>query len=383
MKVILRLFLPLCIFSFIAFGISTAVLGVNSDFSFSELSETSGENGTTTTLEGEFNRIKVDVPACNMLIKPHSENNARVTVNGQNHGKLNAKISGGTLKIYTDWNGNPFGWLERLFKGDLFYGNEVTVTVLVPDKYYEELKIGVGAGTAICEDVAARNVKLDLSAGDLKYTQPDGYKAENVDIHVSAGNLYAFNVKTREYMIDVSAGGAVVYGLSGSGKIDVSAGSAKAQFDYLDGDMDIDVSAGEAIIGLPYGASATIDCDKSAGDIIINIDEDYGAEHHHGASSGDKYAADGEKVRINDGTYLIDAHVSAGDIKIIDSDRFQPQSDVIDSVVITGTTAATSIAAVSEKSPVEVSADVIEQAVVITSVDQVDSVVPVESGTAN
>ncbi len=372
MKVILRLFLPLCIFSFIAFGISTAVLGVNPDFSFPELYETSVE-GSTTTLEGEFDRIKVDVPACKMLIKPHSENYAKVTVNGNNYGKLNANISGDTLKIYTDWGGSPLDWLERLFKGDLFQSTDVMVTVLVPDKEYEELKVGVGAGTAICEDVAARNVELDLSAGDLKYTQP-GFEAENVDIHVSAGNLYAFNVKTREYRIDVSAGAAYVYGLTGSGKIDVSAGSAEAQFDQLNGDMEIDVSAGEAVVGLPIDASALIDCDKSAGDIIINVchsHNNHDEEHRHGWSSDDQYAEDGEKIYIREGRYLIDAHVSAGDIKIIDADRFQPQGDVIYAVVDTGIPTATSMSAASEQYPVEVSADDINQAVKVEPVEEV------------
>ncbi|MGN1108380.1 MAG: DUF4097 family beta strand repeat-containing protein [Oscillospiraceae bacterium] len=301
MKALIRIFLPLCIFSFIAFGISTAVLGVNPDYAHSELSATSGET-STTTLEGEYDRIKVEAGASKVVIKPHSEGYTRVTVDGQNITRVNAKISGGELKIYNEWQ-NPGNWINRLFDGSLFYTPAAKVTVLVPDKVYEELKLYCGAGDVECSGVRSIKTKLDASAGEVRYTQPDMY-TESIEIDVSAGSLKAYNVHTEKYDIDVSAGGAVVYGLTGEGDVNVSAGSATVYFDELNGDCDVDVSAGEAILYIPEDASADIKCSRSAGDIKIN------------ACGVNKTASDNENIKLNGGEYEIDASVSAGSIKI-------------------------------------------------------------------
>lgn len=300
MKALIRIFLPLCIFSFIAFGISTAVLGVNPDYAHSELSATSGET-STTTLEGEYDRIKVEAGASKVVIKPHSENNTRVTVDGQNITRVNAKISGGELKIYNEWQ-NPGDWFKRLFDGSMFTPS-AKVTVLVPDKVYEELKLYCGAGDVECSGVKSKKTKLDASAGEVRYTQPDMY-TESIEIDVSAGSLKAYNVHTEKYDIDVSAGGAVIYGLTGEGDVNVSAGSATVYFDELNGDCDVDVSAGEAILYIPEDASADIKCSRSAGDIKIN------------ACGVNKTASDNENIKLNGGEYEIDASVSAGSIKI-------------------------------------------------------------------
>ena len=337
MKGLIRIFLPLCIFSFVAFGISTAVLGVNPDNSWAELSTTSGEN-STTTLEGEYDRIKVDAGASKVAIKPHSENYTRVTVDGQNITRVNAKISGSELKIYHEWQ-NPGDWFKNLFDGNMFTPS-AKVTVLVPDKVYEELKLYCGAGDVECSGVKSIKTKLDASAGEIRYTQPDMY-TESIEIDVSAGSLKAYNVHTEKYDIDVSAGGAVVYGLTGEGDINVSAGSATVYFDELNGDCDVDVSAGDATLYIPEDASANIKCRRSAGDIKIN------------ACGVNKTASDNENLKLNGGEYEIDACVSAGGIKIANN------SDSNNNAVTTATNSS-----VAPVEPVEKVGDAVESAVV-------------------
>lgn len=328
MKGLIRIFLPLCICSFIAFGISTAVLGVNG--SYAELSDTSGE-GSTTTLEGEFDSIDIDAGACKLVLKPHSESYARVTVDGQNYGRVNARISGGTLEIYNEWNG-PFDWIRRLFDGSMFNAFNSTVTVLVPDRIYEDLDVSVGGGSVNLDGVAATIVNLSVGAGDLKYTNP-GVKAEYLDIHVSAGSLRAYNAVTENYCINVSAGNAEVYSLTGSGDITVSAGSANVQFAELNGDCNVEVSAGGAVLGIPEDASALIECNKSAGEIKIN------------ACGVNKKAEDGETITLNGGrNSVIYADVSAGNIRIVNT-----TSDNTTAVVT-----AVGVVEVGEDTPVEV-----------------------------
>ncbi|MGN1340132.1 MAG: DUF4097 family beta strand repeat-containing protein [Oscillospiraceae bacterium] len=302
MKALIKIFLPLCIFSFIAFGISTAVLGVNPDADGSGLSESAGES-STTTLEGEFDSIDIDGGASRVTIRPHTEQYTEVTLNDQHYTKVNAKISGNTLKIYNEWNGT-WGWLTNLFNGDIFHNAAAKITVLVPEKIYDELEVSCGAGVVVCDGIRASDVKLDVSAGEIKYTQPEDFAAQEVEMDVSAGSLKAYNVQTERYSINVSAGGADVSGLTGSGEIDVSAGSAKARLARLDGYCDIDVSAGEAVLTVPEDASAKIRCSRSAGEIRIN------------ACGVNRLAGEGEDITINGGEYSISANVSAGNIRI-------------------------------------------------------------------
>lgn len=346
MKVLIRIFLPLCILSFIAFGISTAVLGVNPDVSYSELSGTSGEI-STTTLEGEFDSIDIDSGASKVTVKSHSEDYVRVTVEGQNYAKVNAKISGGTLKVYNEWNGS-WDWLNRLFTGELFNSAAAKITVLVPERVYENLDIYCSSGTVVCDGIKALDVNLKLSSGAVKYKQPDMFTAESIDIKVSSGQMNAYNVQTLEYDIGVSSGNVYVGGLSGSGDISVSSGSVNASFVQLNGNCGIDVSSGDVNVYIPDNASADIQCSRSSGKIRV------------AAFGVDKFAADGETIQLNGGDYNIDVDVSSGSVSVVDGEMAASANDI---VIDTNGGIVTTATGIAEVAPVEAVGDEVQSAV--------------------
>ena len=79
MKVVLRIFIPLCIFSFIAFGISVMFLGtqpVSYDTAASEPEISGGAN--TYDITDSFTSIRADIGAYKLTIKPWSENKTQV-----------------------------------------------------------------------------------------------------------------------------------------------------------------------------------------------------------------------------------------------------------------------------------------------------------------
>lgn len=313
MKVLLKIFIPLCILSFIAFGISIPILGTNEAWN--------GAAGQERTIEftEEITGIKVDIGAYDCTVKPCSGDTAKISISGDNSGRIKAQMSGGELEVYSE--GFGFGWLRfNLFS---WFGS-TKVTVEVPEKEYETLKVYTGAGTTEIKNIRAADVDLSVGAGTLKYTQPD-YTVSDLEIDVSAGKLVAKNAKAKEYSIDVSAGSAEVYGLTGSGSIDVSAGSAKAYLAELNGSCDIDVSAGSASLMLPDDASAKIYCDKSAGSINVN------------ACGVNRDANDDEIITLNGGEYSITADVSAGSIKISNADAGQAEQADATTAVTTST----------------------------------------------
>lgn len=303
MKFIVKIFLPLCIFSFIFFGISVWVLGVNHNAA-SHLSSTSG---WTEEISTDFDTIDVDAPACAVRLMTHDKDftTAKIqTGSGRNEPEI--KVSGGTLKI--QGSGTPFdvfGFFRDFFSGNNISGGyRSTVVVYVPEKTYESINIEVNAGEVSCEEIAAEKVYLGISAGKLNYIQPD-IKAEYVGMDVSAGTLYAKNVNTEKYSIDVSAGSANVYDLTGQGNIDISAGNANVVYAELNGNVGVDVSAGDVVIGLPKDCNATVKCDKSAGTVTVRY-MDYVK----------KSVSDGDKFTIGSGEYRIKTDLSAGSVTI-------------------------------------------------------------------
>lgn len=305
MKVILRLFIPLCIFSFIAFGISVAVLGRDYSSSSEEVIEEvviSGDQRTYEVTES-FTEIRANIGAYKMSIKPWSEDTAKIVISGSDVGNIKASVSGNALSITTEWKWNG-EWFRNLLSGNAF---DAQVQVFVPDKTYGDLDLHVGAGTLTSDGVSADHVTLDVSAGKLNYIQPEGHRAEFIMFDVSAGDLVAKNAAASAYSVEVSAGDAEIYGLTGSGGVDVSAGSARLQFAEVDGGCDVSVSAGDVVLDIPEDASVTFSCGKSAGDIKIM------------AGGVNTSAKDGDNYSINGGTYTFDLDVSAGDIRVVNS----------------------------------------------------------------
>lgn len=305
MKVILRIFIPLCIFSFIAFGISVAVLGRDYSSSSEEVIEEmviSGEQRTFEVTES-FTDIKIDIGAYKLSVKPWNEDTTKIIISGNNADNVKTSVSGDALSITTEWKWDG-KWISNLFSGSAF---DTQVQVFVPDKEYNSLEMHVGAGAITSDGISAAHVKLEVSAGKLNYIQPEGYCADFIKLDVSAGNLVAKNAETSAYSVEVSAGNAEIYGLTGDGGVDVSAGSVRAQYAAVDGGCDVSVSAGDVVLDIPEDASVTFNCDKSAGEIKIM------------ACGVNTSAKDGDNYSINGGTYTFDLDVSAGDIRVVNS----------------------------------------------------------------
>ena len=276
MKVILRIFIPLCVFSFIAFGISVMFLGTQPERTDAAISELviSSDSASTYDITDSFTSIKADIGAYKLTIMPWPEDYAQVTVSGGNSSRIEAGVSGDRLNIQSDWSWGDnwnWNWFRNFVNGSAF---STEVLLKVPDKTYEQVMMYVGAGQLASDGVQAKDVYFDVGAGTLTYTQPSGFRADHISADVSAGSLVVRNAATGSYEFDVSAGNADIYGLTGSGRVDVSAGSAKLQFDELSEDCDVDVSAGDVTLDIPEDSSAKFICDKSAGDIRIMVGQD-------------------------------------------------------------------------------------------------------------
>ena len=299
MKHIIAFFLSLSVFCFIAFGISVAVLGTDNASGNVLMSE-------YTELTGSYSDIEITTNVANIAIYPTEGDITKIFTTERLAKSVSAEIKDDKLIVKLDHSSHIFtdffGFISSLFDG----GNKDCVKVYIPDELYDTVVINTNAGSAEMISVAAKDVKLELSAGNLTYAQPEGMSAHSLFVHLSAGNCTVYNARADKFDIDMSAGNIDVYGLSGKGEIDLSAGNGNINLSELNGDITVNASAGNLDLNLPEGANATIECDKSAGSVTVNYDDVRNDLN------------DNEKVVIGTGDYNIFADISAGGINITD-----------------------------------------------------------------
>ncbi len=298
MKHIVGFFLPLCIFCFVAFGISVAVLGTTP----SADSENITVNDTTTFIDEDFHRIELDSELVSVKIYPTNGNKTIIRTTKSQMDSISYSVSGGALKLYFERNIKDFWDIFHTFTG--VFGQ--SVEIYVPDKQYDNIIATVDAGSTEINGVKFANVDLELNAGSLVFANPEGYLNSSLNVELNAGNCAVYNANTQRFDIAMSAGNIDVYGLTGSGYLEVSAGNGVFNFDKLNGDISIDASAGNAELNIPENSSAIVYCDKTAGNVTVKYNGSNNSLHND------------EDYIIGEGRYAINANISAGNISITD-----------------------------------------------------------------
>lgn len=335
MKALVRIFLPLCIFSFIAFGLTCMFLPRNQV-------ETTAESGSASyTVDGVFNKIKAQTSSYDLYITPWNESYASIEVDESIKDRIVVGLNGDTLDISTKYSFDFFNWfkfgeydfdewLQHLFSGDLFEG--ARVTVYVPEKTYEKLELTSTSGSIASEYIAANEVKLKLTSGSVEYIQPTEHKANKIELRETSGSATLRNAFTDEYDVHLTSGVAYIYSLTGNGRIDLTSGNVEAVMAELNGDCTLKTTSGNIELTIPEYSSATIEPSITSGDLYVNV------------GGIDEYLDDRENVKIGSGTYTIYARMTSGDIEIRGSSEravttsFTPaEAEQITEVVLQGT----------------------------------------------
>ncbi|MBE6901353.1 MAG: DUF4097 domain-containing protein [Ruminococcaceae bacterium] len=295
MKAIVHFFLPLCIFSFIAFGLSLIFLDHNN------INDTLTEEITVIT--EEFSNIDVSSDGINIRVFPSDRHDTVVYANAGALDEISAVVANGTLCIDCEKNIDSFDDFVDTFRDK---GNNF-VEIAVPTAVYDSITAKVNAGVTEIIGISAEAVDLRLNAGDLTFAAPEGYITPMLCAELNAGNCTLYNAQSETFTLDLSAGNMDIYGLSGNGSIDMTAGTVSANFARLDGDINIDASAGSVNINLPVDASFDVYCEKTAGDVTI--------KHGKVKDSLD----DGDNKSVNGGQYGITCDLTAGEVNITDN----------------------------------------------------------------
>ena len=296
MKVLLKIFIPLCILSFIAFGISIPILGTNDEWY-------SVNQPTDRTIEitEEFNEIEIDVNGYDCEIKPCDGDIAKVSISGDTNGRIKAKVSGNKLKVYS-----TIKWISFRLDFWNYWNHDTNIIVEVPEKIYEELSLNNTSGNSYSTGISAKTVKLHATSGTIKYDQPDGFTTDSFKLDITSGNVSATNVATKKYDIHETSGEINVSGLTGEGSIKSTSGDIDISFASLDGDCEFKMTSGDATLIIPDDTSADIHCNKTSGEIIVS------------ACGATQNADNNSTIRLGDGKFKIDTDITSGHLVIKD-----------------------------------------------------------------
>ena len=221
-------------------------------------------------------KITSNMGELNVVLTDDTQLSVEYRQDGASHKpELMVEQKGDTLAIWVD---EGFTWFSL--------GSwERKLTVFLPRIFMEDLEINVNAGNAKVEALSGLDeVEMTLNAGSLIC---DGVTAKEVGLQVNAGTLEASNIR---------------------GSLDgcVNAGKLVASLADLTGDMEIDVSSGNADITVPSDVSARVSLRASAGGLSTDFPLSTSTEGSHKEMVG----------RLNGGRHQIEGKVSAGELTL-------------------------------------------------------------------
>ena len=130
---------------------------------------------------------------------------------------------------------------------------DTKMTLIVPDKVYDELDLDIGAGSLKIGPLSARKADIDVGAGDF---EAHGLVADDLDLDTGAGDLY--------YEGEINASGDID---CGTGDVDIRLAAS-----YADYDIDVDKGVGNVDInkGSMEGTGRNIELKIDCG--VGNVD---------------------------------------------------------------------------------------------------------------
>lgn len=165
----------------------------------------------------------------------------------------------------------------------LWNNNDVSLTVYLPKKIYDEVSIDSGAGEVILNGLSCNEFDIDSGAGDCTVT----------------------SMSCNDFSVDLGAGDCDIISSTIEGIVEADAGAGNLTMQNCSaGGLDIDLGAGDFEF---YGSvNGNINIDSGAGDCTIDL---YGDESDY-RFVGDRKNRYGSR----DGKYIVDIDSGVGDI---------------------------------------------------------------------
>lgn len=269
---------------FIIAGVVLLVVGlavfagafISSGFDFSKMGSDSYVTNTYT-VDKEFDRIDIDTNVTDITFKP-SEDGKFKAVCSEERDKVHHKVTveGGTLKIAVDDEREWFDYIS-------FFSKSMSMTVYLPERRYESLKIDASTGdVSIPSQFSFGSIDIKMSTGDVTCSaSSEGL----LKIKASTGDITLDGVSAGDVELSVSTGKITAERVECSGTVSVGVSTGKAKFsDVTCKDFVSEGSTGSLVLRNVV-ASGKFNIKRSTGD--VTFDSSDAAEIAVKTSTGD------------------------------------------------------------------------------------------------
>lgn len=290
--------IPICLVSYILFGISVAILGTkpyasHGNGNIYEGSHSSGKeyiNETITDL-GEWTLLEVlpnvtlrtaGVNAYvvqsvdeNIHIRVSSPSGSKVKVSAYNEsGSMTLAVHPPEITFENIVNFDVISWLDDIFHDS----SDIQAVISFPKRIYDSLHIQHGSGTLMVDGFNAATNTIDIGSGRFEFSKSEKYTADHFSVHLGSGRAVIANMQTNSYKIDIGSGSFDFSGLTGSGEIDMGSGNgsiayvSNADNDYPHGYIDgyLDMGSGNLTAYFPDEGGLEVTADIGSGSVDID-----------------------------------------------------------------------------------------------------------------
>lgn len=317
--------IPICLVSFILFGITVAFMGTK--FYGGDTVGIGGYNdyGTVTFIDQEVSGTGewtlTDVVEPNVTLRTSG---VKAYVIQSVDECIHLRVNGNRIAVKAESNGDAlelevhppeitfsdiinFG--QILWSEDIFHGSpSAEVVIAFPKLIYASLNIQHGSGTLMVDGFNAANNDFDIGSGRFEFSKSDQYTADYFDIDIGSGSAVMSNLQSRRYNIDLGSGYYDLSGLSGYGEIDMGSGKGSIaystfmgiRYDYSGDVCRLNIGSGLLDLYFPDDEGCRLYTDIGSGSIIVDA---YGVQKKftHGSDEDELILGD-----ENDRYYHID-----------------------------------------------------------------------------
>lgn len=274
----------------------------------------------TYTFNNEINTVEVSSLGAKIIMIPQERQDIYVEYdNPKDAPEFCAVLSGKTLTLKESFSFKIFGNKPK---------EGYSITVYLPLKTFENIKINTSSGGVEVGEVSAENftlntasgninvnaflnnVKLQSASGNITLTNPlaaqqdTGFldkeetavpTAQSLNVCTVSGNATISGYRTELFGVHSVSGRTVVNGISGRGSVSVTSGSVELNYADWNNDLSVSLISGNVKITLPENSGASLNINGVSGSVrtdlgqakgsFINLGKgtsgDFGGENRH------------------------------------------------------------------------------------------------------
>ncbi len=350
MKKITVVLTIVCALSFIAFGLSYAILGRR--YNDADVVYLSGEksifgelvtSSSSWEIVNEFPNININAAGAKTVIQQNDGDRILVSAEVPDGREVYVGASYdeslGELTIEARPKNVTFSDLAEefgkvLWSDDVFnFPEGVTVTISFPQTIYESLDIKLGSGKMYVDELYACFTGVDIGSGTFEMQRSKDYEADWFELDLGSGKANVKNMRASSFNIDVGSGSFNITGLSGSGVLDMGSGVGTLVLGKECESLEADIGSGSLDIYLEE-TGASIFTDIGSGS--VNVDA-YGTKVKLGMNDDDL------SVTVGSGAAGININMGSGSVDILEAANAPalelsiPESEGSGAAVILGT----------------------------------------------